>query len=112
MRKQPERTERTRQALMDSFWELYRTRKIDKITVQAVTDGAGVYRSTFYEYFLDVYDVLETIERKLLEDFEAASNRSHTFISFEAVNESMLRVLNGSGHLELFFELRLLFAML
>lgn len=97
MRKQPERTERTRQALMDSFWALYRTRKIEKITVQEVVDGAGVYRSTFYEYFSDVYDVLETIENRLLEDFKASGAQIGTFSSMEDMVEYMLRFYEANG---------------
>lgn len=70
MKKQPERTAKTKQALIDSFWELYCTKKIDKITIKEVSDGAGLYRSTFYEYFGSIYDVLEHIEDELIRSYK------------------------------------------
>ncbi len=66
MKKQPEITERTRQNLIDAFWLLYCEKRIDKITIKEITDKAGYNRGTFYEYFSDVYDVLEQIENSLL----------------------------------------------
>lgn len=97
MKKQPERTERTRQALIDSFWNLYLTKKIEKITVKEIVTGAGVYRSTFYEYFLDVYDVLETIEQNLLLDFEEASTRTLGYDSLNEALESELAFYEANG---------------
>jgi AcrR family transcriptional regulator len=66
LNKQPEITQRTRQNLIDAFWSLYSQKRIEKITVREVTSLAGVNRGTFYEYFRDVYDVLETIEAQSL----------------------------------------------
>lgn len=66
MKKQAEITERTRQKLMDAFWELYTTRRVDQITVKEIVNNAGCNRSTFYEYFENVYDVLDAIEKKVL----------------------------------------------
>ncbi|WP_343761882.1 TetR/AcrR family transcriptional regulator [Clostridium oceanicum] len=56
---------------MDSFWDIYCDKKIEKITVKEVTTKAGFNRSTFYEYFLDIYDVLDQIEKELLPDIKA-----------------------------------------
>ena len=58
----------TKQKLMDAFWELYTVKRIEKITVKEITMKAGVNRGTFYEYFMDVYDVLEQIEESLIPD--------------------------------------------
>lgn len=66
MKKQPEVTAQTKQNLTDAFWELYCTKRIDKITVREITTKANYNRGTFYEYFTDVYDVLEQIETSLL----------------------------------------------
>ena len=66
MNKQPELTAQTKQNLTDAFWQLYCTKRIDKITVKAITLLAGYNRGTFYEYFTDIYDVLEQIENSLL----------------------------------------------
>lgn len=97
MKKQPERTEQTRKALMEAFWKLYCEKKIEKITVREIVTLAGFYRSTFYEYFRDIYDVLEQIEQQLLDDFEQTSARSRTFHSMEAVLENVLTFYEANG---------------
>jgi AcrR family transcriptional regulator len=66
MNKKPEVTARTRQNLIDAFWSLYCEKRIEKITVKEITNRAGYNRGTFYEYFTDVYDVLEQIEQSLI----------------------------------------------
>lgn len=68
MKKQPEITAQTKQNLIDAFWSIYCEKRIDKITIKEITVKAGYNRGTFYEYFLDVYDVLEQIENALLPD--------------------------------------------
>jgi len=62
----------TRQNLIDSFWQLYCKKRIEKISVKEVCDLAGYNRSTFYVYFIDVYEILEEIEEQTIttEDFE------------------------------------------
>jgi len=66
MKKKSELTSLTRKRLMDSFWKLYRENKIEKISIKEITDNAGYYRSTFYEYFTDIYDVLNQLESDLI----------------------------------------------
>ena len=66
MKKKPEVTAQTRQNLIDAFWTLYCENRIEKITIREITQKAGYNRGTFYEYFTDVYDVLESIESSLI----------------------------------------------
>lgn len=66
MKRQPELTAQTKQNFTDAFWQIYCTKRIDKITVKEITTKAGYNRGTFYEYFIDVYDVLDQIETSLL----------------------------------------------
>lgn len=66
MKKQPEVTALTRENLIDAFWSLYSQKKIDHISVKEITDKAGYHRSTFYEYFVDIYDLLNQLEESLL----------------------------------------------
>ncbi|OLS01620.1 hypothetical protein TICRE_24440 [Tissierella creatinophila DSM 6911] len=69
-KKQPEITMMTKQTIKDAFWELYKEKKIEKITVKDITLKAGYNRSTFYAYFTDVYDILEQIEEDLMPGIE------------------------------------------
>jgi len=71
MIKQPKITEATRQAFIDAFCELYKTTPIEKITIHELTQKAGYNRCTFYEYFTNVYDLLEHIENELLSRIKA-----------------------------------------
>jgi hypothetical protein len=66
MKKQPELTAQTKENLMEAFWQIYCQKRIEKVTVKEITAKAGYNRSTFYEYFTDVYDVLKQIENSLL----------------------------------------------
>ncbi len=70
MNKQEEKAALTKAALVDAFWELYLTKPIEKISVKEITDATGVYRSTLYYYFPDVYAILEYIEETILHDWE------------------------------------------
>ena len=70
MKKNPEATALTRENLMQAFWGLYCQKKIEAITVKEITDAAGYHRSTFYEYFVDIYDVLNQLEESLLESIK------------------------------------------
>ena len=67
MRKQPQVTEQTRANLTQAFWELYRDRPIEKITVREIAERAGYNRATFYLYFRDVYDLFDQLESEILE---------------------------------------------
>lgn len=70
MNKQSKVTEQTRQNLVDAFWALYCKKRIEKITVKEITQKAGYNRGTFYEYFTDVYDVLEQLEESLIPNID------------------------------------------
>jgi AcrR family transcriptional regulator len=66
MNKQPEITEATRNYFIDAFCEFYQKRPIEKITVKEIAEKAGYSRATFYNYFKDPYELLESIEGELI----------------------------------------------
>lgn len=66
MKKNPEATALTRENLIEAFWSLYGQKKIEHISIKEITDKAGYHRSTFYEYFVDIYDLLNVLENSLL----------------------------------------------
>lgn len=67
MKKQPEITEKTRQTFIDAFCELYSQKPIEKISIQEIANKAGYNRSTFYQYFTDIYELLDFVEHDLLD---------------------------------------------
>lgn len=90
MKKQPTVTAQTRKNLMDSFWNLYCKKRIDRITVKEITSNAGYNRSTFYEYFTDVYQLLEELELSLLrnqEQFQKLSDPDFFMQTEDIIND-------------------------
>jgi AcrR family transcriptional regulator len=70
MTKNPERKAQTKSNLMEAFWSLYKKHTIDHISIREITELAGYNRSTFYEYFTDVYDLLNQVEQTLIDLLE------------------------------------------
>ena len=60
----------TKKRIVREFWKLYKIRKIEKITVKNITDACGIYRTTFYLHFSDVYAIREMIEEDVLTDLK------------------------------------------
>jgi Transcriptional regulator len=83
MNKQPEITDKTRQTFIHVFCELYSQKPIEKISIQEIANRAGYNRSTFYQYFTDIYDLLDYVEGRVMKSIkEEMANRefsTHTF---------------------------------
>lgn len=68
MNKQPKVTEQTKQNFINAFCELYSQKPIEKISIQELASKTGYNRSTFYQYFTDIYDLLEVVENRILDE--------------------------------------------
>ena len=84
MRKQPEVTEATQKAFIDAFCILSREKPIEKITIKDITLKAGYNRCTFYQYFKDVYDLLDHIENMVLSHIKENFQKDITQDNFNA----------------------------
>ncbi|MDO5548502.1 MAG: TetR/AcrR family transcriptional regulator [Eubacteriales bacterium] len=60
-----EAREKTRNNLVNAFWDLYCEKDINKITIKEITDRAGYNRATFYIYFKNAQQVLDYVEEQL-----------------------------------------------
>lgn len=89
MKKQPEKTEQTRQNLIQAFCQLYACKPIEKIRIQEITDLAGCNRGTFYVYFPDIYGIREDVETDLIQ--LAQNIRKNSGDSFLAPDIDALR---------------------
>lgn len=74
MNKQPQITAQTRQTFIDTFLTLNQTTEIQKITINQICQQAHYNRSTFYQYFADIYDLRSGIENDLLHELEQLFN--------------------------------------
>ncbi|PPA70458.1 TetR/AcrR family transcriptional regulator [Jeotgalibacillus proteolyticus] len=98
MKKNPPITELTKQNLNDAFWELYCTKRIEKITIKEITMKAGYNRSTFYEYFSDVYDVLEQIEDQLISKLQELPLKQLSPQTDSFPLEALVKIFSKHGH--------------
>ena len=95
MKKNPEMTNATRQTLVDAFCILAKKNPVEKITVREIMKRAGYNRSTFYQYFRDVYDLLDYVEDSLISrvlenmmiNFDAAAPESMFMEAFGRLHE-------------------------
>lgn len=89
----------TKLALEASLKELLRTKPIDKITINDLTEHCGISRMTFYYHFKDIYDLVEWI---CLEDGKRALQDKKTYDTwqdgiaqiFEVVLENKAFIMN------------------
>lgn len=67
------------QKLLDTAFNLFISKGINETTIQDIVDEAGVAKGTFYLYFKDRYDIIETIVSKkafkLLDDALVSSRK-------------------------------------
>lgn len=67
MKKQPELTRATRQAFVEALCILGKRKPVERITIQSIADKAGYSRSTFYQHFADIYDLIDCVESLVIE---------------------------------------------
>lgn len=66
MKKISDVTKQTTANIVNAFWKCYEKTSFDDITVKSITFTAGYNRSTFYEYFDNISNLLDYAETDLL----------------------------------------------
>lgn len=96
----------TRKRIVEAFWELYKTKNIEKITVRNIADACGIYRTTFYLHFTDVYAILEKIEEDLLNELKNFSfcDASYEEKGIEPEYEFYFRIWNRAEYLHILLD--------
>lgn len=64
------KSEHTIKRIEEKYLLLIKEKKWDKITVKEICMEANITRGTFYQYFSDIYDLMEQIETPLLQEIE------------------------------------------
>lgn len=67
--KTDKRVIKTKHAIYKAFVELLNEKDINQITITDVAKRANINRKTFYNYYSDVYEVMEEIENLTVEAF-------------------------------------------
>ena len=82
------KSEKTRKRIIDKYIDLMSEKKWDRITVKELCEKCNITRSTFYQYYSDIYDLIEDLETSLLEELVHNYNKV-TYRSFSKIPESM-----------------------
>ena len=64
----PRKSDRTREAILGAALEFLWTHRFRELTVGGLMKDTGLSRSTYYKYFDDAYDLIETLLRALEAD--------------------------------------------
>lgn len=67
--KNNKRKRASKQKIEKAFMELLQERDIQQITVKDICLLAGLNRTTFYANYLDIYDLIDKIGEKMINDF-------------------------------------------
>jgi len=62
------RVEKTLKAIREAYLEEKKTKSIAEIKVYELCNRARINKSTFYKYYLDVYDLAEKVEEQVVEE--------------------------------------------
>ena len=60
--------EQTEKLIKETFIALYREKDIPHISVRELCEKAGINRSTFYTYYMDIYDLHEKLRDSIMQD--------------------------------------------
>lgn len=114
------RSLKTKKQLEEVLFNLLKIKDINKITVKEITTLADINRSTFYDHYSDVYDLLESVQTRILNDINDI-NKNVTISSFSKSDFNQLSLvlkyikdnkeifnilLNGHGNLHFTANLR------
>ncbi|WP_455946571.1 TetR/AcrR family transcriptional regulator [Eubacterium ramulus] len=108
MNKQPEVTEKTRNTIIQTFCEMYEQMSVEKIFIKDLMQRAGYNRSTFYQYFMDIYDLRDQVEDEVLGLMQARKEESgknvQALVDLFEQKESILKALFGTYGMVHFLE--------
>lgn len=93
---QDARVRYTRRVIQETFVELLREMPLNKVTVKEICRRGELNRVTFYLHYADPYDLMEKIEKGLLEQLEEYVEQS-VADGFQKTMEGMLRQVVKNG---------------
>ena len=97
MKKQPELTAKTKQALVDAYFSI--RGEGGRPTVRAITERAGYNRCTFYRYFTDTEALLAEVESEICNAFQAVMTRLESDWTPAGIVELLAGVYERYGRL-------------
>lgn len=65
------KSEQTKIRITETFLRLISKKHWDKITVKELCTNSNITRGTFYQYYSDIYELMEQIQTRLIDDLTA-----------------------------------------
>lgn len=65
------RVQKTKESLYESLVILMKEKDINRITVKELTEMANVNRKTFYLHYKDIFDMVDKVKEKMLDELKA-----------------------------------------
>src|SRR4051812_47235258 len=84
---------RTRKLIMDAFINLSMKKEFKDITIRDITTAATVNRATFYNHFIDKYDLLEKVLRESVMREVIQEVSTHEVINEETIEAIFLSII-------------------
>ena len=69
------RTQYTKKVIRKAFQEILMEKEFEKITITEIAQRADINRGTFYKYYKDTADLLEEIEKEIVEQIADNLNK-------------------------------------
>jgi len=82
------------EAIYDAFFLILKEKELDKITVSDVVKRAGIVRSTFYNHYENIPDLVTAIEDKTLHDIFVLMEKLHPKNDREMCKSYFLTICN------------------
>ncbi|MGN1115454.1 MAG: TetR/AcrR family transcriptional regulator [Candidatus Ornithomonoglobus sp.] len=74
------RNEKTEKAFTDALFHFLKKKELNKITVTELCDYADMNRGTFYLHYLDIYDLMDKAEQKIVDSiFDGKPDEPQSF---------------------------------
>lgn len=73
----------TKLAIIDCTLKLAEKKPVNKITVRDIVDACGITRNTFYYYFHDIFDVLDSVISEKITEMQGNSSDNVDQVIFD-----------------------------
>ncbi len=81
-----------KQHIIDTFIELSKDHKINKISINSIVQTAKINRSTFYYYFEDIEDLINELEKIILLEINEIQKTFYKILLF-GINKNIIKTI-------------------
>lgn len=90
------RVEKTLAGIKEAYLALKRGKKVSEVKVVDICERAKINKSTFYKYYLDVYDLADKLETEIIDAMLDECPKSDAFFTdTEGFADSMIEIVEN-----------------